>query len=175
MVGLRLTGPRSRVGRVLGMRPLRWLGTRSYAVYLWHWPVYVLTRPRLDVRVDGIRLLALRFAITGVLAELSWRFVEQPVRNGTLVRAWFDLRVGIRRRIALAGASVLGVLGAALAVGVTAASGSSTPDLLATVAHSPTTATTLARLPTTTTTATTIATSTTVTTAPPPPAVDTRP
>jgi peptidoglycan/LPS O-acetylase OafA/YrhL len=178
IVVLSVTGPSSRVGRVLGMRPLRWLGTRSYAAYLWHWPIYVLTRPRLDVGIDGIRLLALRLAITGVLAEVSWRFVEQPVRDGSLVRAWFDLRVSIRRRIALAGASAFVVLAASLAVGLTAVSVSTTPELLATVAHSPTTATTLARLTSTTTTSTTtttIATSTTVTVAPSAPAVDTRP
>jgi peptidoglycan/LPS O-acetylase OafA/YrhL len=173
IVVLSVTGPSSRIGRVLGMRPLRWLGTRSYAVYLWHWPIYVLTRPRLDVGIDGVELLALRLAITGVLAELSWRFVEQPVRDGSFVRAWFDLRVGIRRRIALAGASAVVVLAASLAVGLTAASVSTTPDLLATVSHSPTTATTLARLTTTSTTTTSLA-PTTVTTAPSPP-VDTRP
>src|SRR5207237_4608110 len=40
--------PRSRLGRVLGCQPFRWIGTRSYAIYLWDWPVLMLTRPRLD-------------------------------------------------------------------------------------------------------------------------------
>jgi peptidoglycan/LPS O-acetylase OafA/YrhL len=173
-----VTSPSSRVGRVLGMRPLVWVGTRSYAIYLWHWPVIVLTRPHVDVGIDGWRLLAARLLITGLLAEVSWRLVEQPVRTGTFVQAWFELRLGVRRRIALAGTSAMAVLAAALAVGLTSAAATSTPQLLATVASTPTTATTLARIPpptsTSTSTSTTATTSapapTTVTTAPPPPA-----
>lgn len=170
-----VTSPSSRIGRVLGMRPLVWVGTRSYAIYLWHWPVIVLTRPRVDVGIDGWRLLAVRLLITGVLAEVSWRFVEQPVRTGTFVHAWFELRLGVRRRIALAGTSATAVLAAALAVGLTSAAATSTPQLLATVASTPTTATTLARIPpsssstsTSTTATTAVAAPTTVTTAPPP-------
>jgi peptidoglycan/LPS O-acetylase OafA/YrhL len=171
-----VTSPSSRVGRVLGMRPLVWVGTRSYAIYLWHWPVIVLTRPRVDVGIDGWRLLVVRLVVTGVLSELSWRFVEQPVRTGTFVQAWFELRLGVRRRIALAGTGAMAVLAAALAVGLTAAAATSTPQLLATVASTPTTATTLARIPITTSTSvsTTVPAPapapTSVTTAPPPPA-----
>jgi peptidoglycan/LPS O-acetylase OafA/YrhL len=78
--------------RVLGSAPLRWLGTRSYAIYLWHWPVFTVTRPELDVDLTGVPLLALRLGVTLLLAELSYRFVEMPFRSGMVERAWQRLR-----------------------------------------------------------------------------------
>ncbi len=81
-------------------RVLRWVGVRSYGIYLWHWPVFVVTRPHLDVPLDGTPLLLLRFALTVGLATLSYRFIEAPVRNGALLRAWQAMREvnGPRRR-----------------------------------------------------------------------------
>jgi peptidoglycan/LPS O-acetylase OafA/YrhL len=78
--------PGARLGRLLGAEPLRWLGERSYAVYLWHYPVIVLTTP-----VGAQPSLArgtLQVASSVVLAGASWRFVEQPVRTGALGRLW---------------------------------------------------------------------------------------
>jgi len=72
--------------------PLRWIGLRSYSIYLWHWPVFMLTRPELDVPFTGLPLLALRLAVTIVLADLSYRFVETPIRTGALGRAGRALR-----------------------------------------------------------------------------------
>ncbi len=86
--------PSAHLGRLLGLQPLRWLGTRSYAVYLWHWPVFMLTRPGLDVSIDGWELLGLRLGITLLLAEISYRLVERPVRAGALGRAWRTFRDG---------------------------------------------------------------------------------
>jgi peptidoglycan/LPS O-acetylase OafA/YrhL len=74
------------VARGLGSRPLVWIGRRSYGIYLWHWPIFVLTRPGLDVTWPGWALLAVRLGGTLVAAELSYRFVELPVRNGTVLR-----------------------------------------------------------------------------------------
>ncbi len=93
--------PRARLGtRILEWRPLRWVGVRSYSIYLWHWPVFMVTRPQLDVPLDGLPLLALRLATTVLLADLSYRFVETPIRRGALGRAWGALREaeGERRR-----------------------------------------------------------------------------
>jgi peptidoglycan/LPS O-acetylase OafA/YrhL len=81
-----------RLGRLLGTEPLRWVGTRSYAIYLWHWPVVVVTRPELDVPLDGAPLLALRVALTLILAEASYRFVEHPIRTGEL-QLWRPRRI----------------------------------------------------------------------------------
>jgi peptidoglycan/LPS O-acetylase OafA/YrhL len=85
--------PRARVLRwLLTRQPLAWAGLRSYGIYLWHWPVFILTRPQLDVQLDGIELMALRLAIVAVLAEVSYRIIEMPVRGGALGRAWRALR-----------------------------------------------------------------------------------
>jgi peptidoglycan/LPS O-acetylase OafA/YrhL len=73
--------PGTVLGRVLGTAPLRWLGERSYAIYLWHWPVCVLTRPGLDVPLTGWLNVALRVTTVLVLAELSYRLIEHPMRR----------------------------------------------------------------------------------------------
>jgi peptidoglycan/LPS O-acetylase OafA/YrhL len=85
---------RTVVGRVLGMRPLVWLGKRSYAIYLWFWPVFMLSRAHADVDVSGNTLLALQLAVILALAAASYRFVEVPCRSGALGRAWDQWRAG---------------------------------------------------------------------------------
>lgn len=93
--------PRARlVPALLGLGVLRWIGLRSYGIYLWHWPVFMVTRPQLDVAVEGTPLLFARLALTAVLAELSFRFIETPVRTGALGRSWQALREsqGIHRQ-----------------------------------------------------------------------------
>ncbi|HET7270741.1 MAG TPA: acyltransferase, partial [Rubrobacter sp.] len=85
--------PYTSIGsRVLGSAPLRWVGVRSYGIYLWHWPVFMVTRPELDVPIEGWPLLALRLTVTVALAHLSYRYIETPVRRGALGRAWKTLR-----------------------------------------------------------------------------------
>ncbi len=82
----------SFISRVFGCAPLRWIGLRSYGIYLWHWPVYMVTRPGLDVPLNGLQLMALRVVVTLTLVELSYRFVEMPFRSGRVGRAWRALR-----------------------------------------------------------------------------------
>ncbi len=82
--------PSLAVGRALGAAPLAWIGRRSYGLYLWHWPVFALTRPDLDIGLHGAPLLALRLALTLLLSELCYRFVEGPLRKtdlGSVLRA----------------------------------------------------------------------------------------
>ena len=81
---------------LLGLPPLAWLGRRSYSLYLWHWPVAMLTRPQLDTTLDGLWLLALRIGLTLVLAEASYRFVETPFRSGAVGDS---LRTLVRSRL----------------------------------------------------------------------------
>jgi peptidoglycan/LPS O-acetylase OafA/YrhL len=77
--------PGSWLGRALDVAPLRWIGERSYGLYLWHWPVFVLVVaalphwPRLGAA--GWALGGIALAITGAAAALSYRFVERPIRK----------------------------------------------------------------------------------------------
>lgn len=87
--------PSARLGRLLDAAPLRFIGVRSYSLYLWHWPVFMVTRPELDVPLDGGWLLLLRLAITCALAELSFRCIEIPARGGAIGRAAGTLRAAL--------------------------------------------------------------------------------
>jgi peptidoglycan/LPS O-acetylase OafA/YrhL len=77
---------------LLGLAPLRWVGQRSYGIYLWHWPIFMVTRPYMDVDFDGPPLFALRFGLTFVVAALSYQFLERPIQQGALGRTWRQLR-----------------------------------------------------------------------------------
>ena len=104
--------PRTYLGpSLLGRQPLRWVGLRSYGIYLWHWPVFMVTRPQLDVPLDGMPLLILRLAATVVLADISYRFVETPIRRGVLGRAWRALREARGARRWRLGAGWAGAIG----------------------------------------------------------------
>jgi peptidoglycan/LPS O-acetylase OafA/YrhL len=71
---------KSLVARALSVRPLALLGTISYGVYLWHWPVNVfLTEER--THLHGVPFQAMRFAITFTIAAASYRFLERPIRR----------------------------------------------------------------------------------------------
>ena len=66
---------------LLGSRPLRWLGERSYSIYLWHWPVVLALIWEFKLDPGSVELVVLCLAITVALAELSYRIVETPLRR----------------------------------------------------------------------------------------------
>ena len=100
--------------RVFGSAPLVAVGRRSYGLYLWHWPLFVLVRA-----TSGAGRLVVAVALTVVLSELCYRFVEEPVRRGALGR-WFEARRSgdprSRSRVTVATA----LYGAAIAIVVVA-------------------------------------------------------
>ena len=80
--------PASRFAPILSLRPLIWIGERSYGIYLWHWIVFQLTRPSIDLVGDDWALYALRVLIVFALADISLRYIEIPVRRGYF-ELWF--------------------------------------------------------------------------------------
>jgi len=114
--------PAGLLGRALGMTPLRWIGTRSYGIYLWHWPVLCLVR----AQVGGQPRLAgslVELALVVLLAQLSWRFVEDPVR-----RAGFSAAIrSAGRALAARSAPRLVAGGTAAAVALVACVGVALP------------------------------------------------
>ncbi|MBS1886691.1 MAG: acyltransferase family protein [Actinobacteria bacterium] len=85
MVLMPLAHPACRLGNVVGCRPLRWIGVRSYGIYLWQTPIIVLTSPQ---GPHGQSLLrdALQVAAIFAISALSWRYVEEPIRHGAIGR-----------------------------------------------------------------------------------------
>ena len=99
--------PASRFAPVLSSKVAVWIGERSYSIYLWHWVVFQVTRPAVDIEGSAWALTALRILIVFALADISLRFVELPIRSG-LVEYWFKgmkyrtKRVQIRQKALVA-------------------------------------------------------------------------
>ncbi len=79
--------------RWLTWRPLLWVGVRSYGIYLWHWPVILFVGAPMGLELTGVPLMVLQVTVTLVLADVSHRVIERPVRKVTgrpaiLVGAW---------------------------------------------------------------------------------------
>jgi peptidoglycan/LPS O-acetylase OafA/YrhL len=75
------SSPITVLGKLLETRLLRWIGSRSYSIYLWHWPVFMLTRPGFDLQLPELFIRVGQVAVTFGLAELSYRWIETPVRH----------------------------------------------------------------------------------------------
>jgi peptidoglycan/LPS O-acetylase OafA/YrhL len=77
------------VARLFCARPLRWVGVISYGLYLWHWPVFLFLTPD-RTGLTGTPLLVVRVVVSIALAWVSWKLVEQPIREGQWrPRVWF--------------------------------------------------------------------------------------
>lgn len=94
-----LTHPAAKLSAVMGGGPMRWLGVRSYGIYLWHAPIIALTTPNAN---HGVQLwrAALQVAASIGIAALSWKYLEDPIRHGGLgaLRSMFGVGGGARRR-----------------------------------------------------------------------------
>lgn len=84
-----LAHPASTLAKWMGCKPLKWLGVRSYGIYLWHYPVIVLTNPGPEhTDAYAIPRAILQVLACIVLAALSWKYIEEPIRHGALGRIW---------------------------------------------------------------------------------------
>lgn len=72
--------PRSWLARVMATRPLQWTGSRSFSLYLWHWPVFVLMKDG-GPSTHPLLLALAMLGVTAAAAELSYRLVETPLRG----------------------------------------------------------------------------------------------
>ncbi|MSW86372.1 MAG: acyltransferase family protein, partial [Actinobacteria bacterium] len=112
--------PGAPFGKIFGAQPMRWFGQRSYGLYLWHWPIFLLLQPVEDIPIVGVWNFVLRMALTCGVAELSYRFFELPIRRGVIGRTWKNWRATPRgeRRVTAPQAAITAVI-AILALGVT--------------------------------------------------------
>ena len=112
--------PASRFAPILSSKPFIWIGERSYAIYLWHWVIFQVTRPNYDLEGSDWALVALRILVVFALADISLRLVELPVRSG-LIDYWFKgmkyrtKRVQIRQKFGVL-LIVISILGSAASV-----------------------------------------------------------
>ena len=80
--------PASRFAPVLQNPVFLWIGERSYAIYLWHWVIFQVTRPSVDLAGQEWALYALRILIVFALADISMRYIELPIRRG-VIQYWY--------------------------------------------------------------------------------------
>ena len=76
--------PGLKFGQRLGNPVLKWFGDRSYGIYLWHWPIFVLMRSGIDIQWPDPIAFVVKVSIVLVIADLSYRYVEMPIRNGAI-------------------------------------------------------------------------------------------
>ncbi|ODA91178.1 hypothetical protein ATY41_00270 [Leifsonia xyli subsp. xyli] len=116
--------PGSGLGRILDSRPLKAIGERSYGLYLWHWPVFVLVCALLPDKHDPVMAVvagAGTLACSVAAALLSHRYLEQPIRRHGMRRTLRIVRLRMRRSspgrwAAWAGTSTAGLLAVATVV-----------------------------------------------------------
>jgi peptidoglycan/LPS O-acetylase OafA/YrhL/lysophospholipase L1-like esterase len=99
-----LAHPASTLGRIFGMQPLRWLGVCSYGIYLWHYPVIVMTSPAVNTVGLDVVLAIEQIMLTILLAAVSWYFIEAPIRHGQWKKHRERLAGAIKHRPQLLGA-----------------------------------------------------------------------
>ena len=88
LVIISLVHPVSRFAPIISSPPFRWIGQRSYGIYIWHWVIFQVTRPSVDLSGQTWALYLARVLLVLALADISLRWVEIPFRQGH-VQTWF--------------------------------------------------------------------------------------
>jgi len=88
LVIISLVHPASRFAPLISSAPFKWVGQRSYGIYIWHWVIFQVTRPSVDLTGQSWALYLARVLLVLALADISLRWVEIPFRQG-MVQNWF--------------------------------------------------------------------------------------
>ncbi|NOU88562.1 acyltransferase family protein [Paenibacillus sp. LMG 31460] len=83
-----LAHPASLVAKLMSCPPLQWIGMRSYSLYIWHYPVIILTSSSGDIGEVNVFKILMQVFISFLLATLSWKFIEEPFRRGSFKGLW---------------------------------------------------------------------------------------
>lgn len=89
-----LVHPASLLGRFASLKPLVWIGKRSYSIYLWHYPLILLITPPGAMGETPFWLYLVEIAVIFLAADFSYRFVENPIRHGAIGEFVRNLRSG---------------------------------------------------------------------------------
>jgi len=110
--------PQGALNPVLGNRALVWVGKRSYGLYLYHWPVFVLLRPGVDVSWGRWPTMAVQMALTLAITEASYRWIEQPIRKQGF-KAWVASMTDPLRHLSPQAATLWPVIAVVFLLGLT--------------------------------------------------------
>lgn len=83
-----LAHPHSKLGKIMGTRPLRWIGVRSYSLYVWHYPIMVLTSSSVSTDQGSMVRIILQILASFLFAAVSYTYIEEPIRRGSFRNKW---------------------------------------------------------------------------------------
>lgn len=112
-----MLAPGSLLARLADNRVFRWVGSRSYGLYLWHWPILVMVTALVPAAIGTAAYwirAAIAVALTALICEVSYRFVETPVRKFGFRRVFDALKTEVSA--SRAGKIAAGVVGLLLAL-----------------------------------------------------------
>jgi peptidoglycan/LPS O-acetylase OafA/YrhL len=124
LVIISLVHPASRFAPIISTAPFRWIGQRSYGIYIWHWVIFQVTRPSVDLSGETWALYLARVLLVLALADISLRWVEIPFRQGQ-VQTWFrgmkyrSSKERVRQQVTVL-ASIIAVLAVTSSISVSA-------------------------------------------------------
>ncbi len=91
---------------LLRFAPFQWMGSRSYSAYLWHWPILIVAVPAVGHELSVAQGLAC-LVVALLLSELSFRFVENPVRRNIRIRGLRAFALAVSLLSVVCGSAVL--------------------------------------------------------------------